>query len=299
MKRATLMLTFLVLLHGGAGQVKAAVIFANSYNATFTFQDALGFGTTGGATTMTVAFDGTNYWSSAGGFSNATEYAQYDANGNFIANFNPGLDFRSIFTDATGTIFARQFADSTIFQQTTPGTFVSSGVVLASNSLDAQSSVVLNGAMTEYVAMSGGTVSRWDLAGSSLGTVPLSDPLGGKPFGSLPGEDNFPQGRGIAAFGNYWLTYDGNTTLSAWDFAGNRVGTTTLNGAGTSFDSAFSLSYANGMVFIVDQAGGTWRGYDLNGPTAVPEPSSLILFGTAFASFGGYFALRRRKLAAA
>src|SRR5439155_13699480 len=66
--------------------------------------------------------------------------------------------------------------------------------------------------------------------------------------------------RGIAALGNSWFTYS-NGTLSVWDQTGNRVGTTTLIGAGTSFDSHFSLSEANGKVFIVTTAGGTWDGY--------------------------------------
>src|SRR5262249_24115077 len=73
-------------------------------------------------------------------------------------------------------------------------------------------------------------------------------------------ENNYPQDRGIAALGNNWLTYS-NGTLSVWDQTGNRIGTTTLVGAGTSFDSHFSLSEANDKVFIVTQASGTWDGY--------------------------------------
>jgi hypothetical protein len=252
----------LVLIVIVAGQANADGIFGDSYDASFTFQDALGFGV---GATMVVAFDGTDYWSSAGGYSDAVEYAQYDSSGTLIATYNPHLDFRSIFTDATGQVYARQFDDSTIYLQTVPGTFVTSGVTLAPNNLDSQSSVVLNGPETEYVALNYGTVSRWDLAGNSLGTVTLSG------FGSISGENSYPQGRGIAAAQTYWLTYDGNRTLSAWDFDGNRVGTTTLNGAGTTFDSNWSLGFANGLVFIVDKAGGTWRGYDV-GLGAPPNP---------------------------
>jgi len=72
---------------------------------------------------------------------------------------------------------------------------------------------------------------------------------------------------GIAAAGGYWLTYS-NRMLSAWDTDGNRVDTTELLNAGTSFDAHFSFSYANGMVFIVDGPGGSWRGYDVGlGPS--------------------------------
>src|SRR5205085_1671739 len=97
---------------------------------------------------------------------------------------------------------------------------------------------------------------RWDLAGNYLGATSLSG------FGTMLNEINYPQERGIAAAGGYYLTYS-DSVLSAWDASGNRVGTTVLNGAGNSFDSDFSLSYANGRVFIVDQAGGSWRGYNV------------------------------------
>ena len=70
----------------------------------------------------------------------------------------------------------------------------------------------------------------------------------------------YPQNRGVIAVGPYYLTYN-NLKLSVWDVNGTRVKTVTLNGAGTSFDSYFSLSWANKMVFIVDKAGGLWRGF--------------------------------------
>ncbi|MBE8990805.1 PEP-CTERM sorting domain-containing protein [Nostoc sp. LEGE 12450] len=114
-------------------------------------------------------------------------------------------------------------------------------------------------------------------------------------FSSIVGEDSYPANRGIAAAGDYWLTYSSGT-LSAWDYSGNRVDQTTLVGAGTSFDADFSLSYANSKVFIVDQAGGSWRGYDiglLNESKAIPEPTSLIGF-LGLGAFG-ITSLRKRK----
>jgi len=118
--------------------------------------------------------------------------------------------------------------------------------------------------------MEGGTVSRWNLAGTFLGTVTLSG------FG-IAGENSYPQNRGIAAFGSYWFTYNSNTRiLSAWDLSGTRVDTTTLTAAGTSFDSGFSLSYANGKIFVVDSAGATWRGYDVGFTSNYQSSSGLL-----------------------
>src|SRR5262249_6780914 len=102
-----------------------------------------------------------------------------------------------------------------------------------------------------------------------------------------------PEERGLAAVGNYWLTYDRQGNLSAWDTSGNRVGLTHLNGAGTSFDSDFSLSYANGEVFIVDVAHGDWRGFDVGLNGSVPQPLSLVLLATCVAVVGVMF---RRNL---
>jgi hypothetical protein len=81
-------------------------------------------------------------------------------------------------------------------------------------------------------------------------------------FGTVPNENVYPQNRGVATSERCYFTYyDG--TLHVWDETGVRTDSATLTGAGTSFDSYFSLSYANGMIWVVDTAGGSWRGYDV------------------------------------
>jgi hypothetical protein len=52
---------------------------------------------------------------------------------------------------------------------------------------------------------------------------------------------------------------------SFWDSTtGTRLRMTTLNGAGTSFSSHFGIGYANGLLWVADDAGAaTWRGYDI------------------------------------
>ena len=214
-------------------------------------------------TTMVMAFDGTNYWSCSGGGTTGLRLAQYGLNGGLIATYSPGLDFRSLMVRADGTLLAHDIISSSIYQQTSPGVFANSGVTLTGGALDGQSSVVLSGAGTEYDAMSGGVVSRWSTNGTYLGAVNL---IG---FGALPNENTYPQNRGLGTMGNLWLTYDNADDLSIWDTNGNRVTQITLPGAGTSFDSGFSLSYCNGKVFIVDVAGGAWRGFDLYSAASV------------------------------
>jgi hypothetical protein len=222
----------------------------SSYPASKTFTDALT------ATTMTLAWDGTNYWSCSGGSQSGVRYAQYDANGTMLHTYSPNIDFRSIVTvnGSGSTVYAREYASPIVHQQTSPGTFTN-GRTLNGGPLDSQSSVVFNPSGTEYDAMYSGTVTRWDSNGGLLGTVTLTG------FGNNFSENSYPQNGRIIVRGVY-LTYS-NGNLTAWTLAGARIKSTVLTGGGTSFDSHFSLSYANGMVWVVDVAGGTWRGYNV------------------------------------
>lgn len=225
-----------------------------NYFASFTFTDAPPAVATG------LAFDGAEYWSCSGGSSSGNRLARYDSAGNLITLYAPGLDFRSVFQGNNCAIMARAYNDRTIYVQTSPGVFVNSGVTLTGGTLDSQASVVMNGPRTEFIAMSAGAVSRWDLAGAFLGSVTLNG------FGSVPGEATGFAARGIAAFGNYWLTYNAGRILSIWDTAGNRVISATLSGAGVNpTDSAVSFSFCNGKAFVVDVSNGLWRGYDICG----------------------------------
>ncbi len=248
----------------------ASAQFANSnYNPSMTFTDG------GGSTTMTLAFDGTNFWSSTGGGAFYPMH-QYDSNGNYQATYYPGPDFRSVFTSGS-TLYARSFADPTIYKQTTPGTMVSQ-LTLNGGSLDAQAGVVFTG--SEYIANNYGSLNRWDASGNFVGTTTLSG------FGGMNNEGNYPQGRGVAYAGGYYLTYS-EGVLSAWDSGGNRTDTAILNGAGQTFDSHFSLSYCDGKVWVIDQGGGAWRGYDVG---LIPAPGAAGLLGLA-----GVVAGRRRR----
>lgn len=268
----------LALARGGsAGTLDADVVFASN-------PAQLGI-------QMTIAFDGTNYWSVSGGGPDLVREAQYDAAGNFVATYSPGLDFRSDFTDSAGNLYARSYADPTIYKQTSPGVFAPY-VTLAGGALDVQSSVVLNGAGTEYIAFSAGTLSRWDLAGNALSAVTFSG------YGSMGTEGDYPENRAVAAVGDTYLTYS-DGLLSVWDLSGDRIDTYTLNSAGQNFNSYFSFSYANNRVWVVDDLHGDWRGYVYPSSTnAVPEPSSLALaFIGGIAALGGVGrrAIRRRR----
>jgi hypothetical protein len=231
----------------GVAQSASAQFDDPSYDAAMTFTD----GGAGGATSMTVCFDGTNFWSNNGGFPSNPVH-EYDSNGVLQNTYDVPLDQRSIFTDAS-RVYIRPYADSTIYFQESPGVF-SPHVVLSGGSLESQAAVVYT--RSEYISNNFGNVDRWDSDGNHIGTVTLAG------YGSQDNEAEYPQGRGIAYGGGYYLTYS-NGVLSAWDEDGNRLDTTILNGAGTTFDSHFSLSYADDKVWVVDGPAGQWRGYQV------------------------------------
>jgi hypothetical protein len=265
-----------------SGCLYAGPLFPGSLSSTFSFAESADQA----GVRMTLAWDGANYWSVTGGGWGGVRQASYGADGSLTANYSPGIDFRSIFTDTAGNVYARGYNSRSIYAQAEPGLF-SAVVTLQDGTLDPQASVVLNSTGTEYLAMSEGVVYRWSLSGIFLGSVGLSG------FGALSGESNYPQNRGIAVWNDYWLTYS-DQILSAWDSMGNRVDSTTLMAAGLSADANFSFSVANGMFFVEDD--GVWRGYEFGSSlneAGVPEPATAMLMG-----LGGLFIawrLRRRS----
>ncbi len=225
-----------------------------SYDAALTFQDALP------GTTMTLTWDGTSFWSCSGGGPSGDRLAQYSAQGALLKVYQPGIDFRSVLTvgGKGATVYARGYGENQIRTMTSPGVFNAGSITLNGGTLDGQSSVAWNPAGDEIVAMIGdnassATVSRWSAQGASIGTFALQG------F-NLNAENTYAANRGVVVAGKYYLTYS-NGMLSAWDATGKRVSSSKLNQAGTSFDSHFSLSYAQSKVWVVDGPGGLWRGY--------------------------------------
>ncbi len=229
-------------------------IFQPSYNQTTSFDGSPGQLL---QHPMGITYDGNHYWTCGGGSPGGIRLAEFDGGGSWVASYEPGIDFRAIFTvGGNGSqVYGRGYSSSDIVRMTSPGVFTTH-VTLSGGIPDAQSNVVFNSTGDEYVAHSNGTISRWDLSGNSAGTVSLSG------YGSMFSEGSYPNNRGVICAGGYYLTYS-NGNLSAWDGSGTRVGNTVLNGAGSSFDSHFSFGWGNGMVWVCDGLNSTWRGYQI------------------------------------
>ena len=228
----------------------------SEYQAQQTFADTSGLEPLGGAH-LNLAWTGDALWASSGGASSGVRLAEFDNEGNWIADYSPGLDFRSVFTrgDGTANLFATAFADPSLYRMISPGTFIPIGELVPAPPGD--SSVVWNDAQGQYLALSGGIIQRWSTAGTDAGTLELIN------FGTRFGEADLPQGERLAAEGACFMTYNSGE-LSVWDIQGERVDSAILLGAGTGPDSHWSFSYARGMAWVQDAGAGTWRGYNLN-----------------------------------
>ena len=229
-------------------------------------------------TPMTVAFDGVNYLSGSGGGSTSPE-AMYSGTGAqlAVASPSPGIDFRSLFSDATGAIYARGFNSNVIYKQTSFSNFTP--FVTLDGTLDSQMQVVLDSNGSRYIGNINGQVQEWSLSGALIGTVTL-----GPNFNASNGLD-------IASAGGYWLNYN-NSTLSAYDeTTGQLVDSTILVGAGSGH---YGQGYANGYFFVPNNDGSGYSGYAVSLSTAVPEPGSLALILTGLGGIALVASRRRR-----
>ena len=229
-------------------------------------------------TPMPVAFDGVNYFAGSGGGPESPETLYSSIGAQLaVASPSPGIDFRSLFSDATGAIYARGYDSNVIYKQTSFSNFTP--FVTLDGDLDPQMQVVLDSNGSRYIGNMNGQVQEWSLTGALIGTVTL-----GPNFDASNGLD-------IASAGGYWLNY-ANSTLSAYnETTGQLVDSTVLADAGSGY---WGQGYANGYFFVPNDDQSGYSGYAISLPTAVPEPGSLALILTGLGSVALVASRRRR-----
>jgi len=236
---------------GGTGGMGPGVLSKPSYDAVMVFPNHPVVNTP-----MGIAWDGTNFWVGGNGTVGGFTEVRYNGMGQYVASYQPGIGFSSIYTkgDGTGPVFARALTWLVVERQNAPGQW-SSPYTLAGPNPPTTTAVVWDANNNEHIALMDGILHRWDSTGQALPNIPFQD------FGTMNNEGAYPAGRRVAWANGYYLTYS-KQYISAWNNAGIRVASAKLNGAGvTDFDSAWSFSFAQGKAWVVDSSQGSWRGY--------------------------------------
>ncbi|NUP08201.1 MAG: hypothetical protein HOW73_19300 [Polyangiaceae bacterium] len=238
---------------GGAGGQGPGILSNASYDPVMVFPNHSVIYTPTG-----IAWDGTSFWVTGDGNLGGFTEVQYDGAGEYIASYEPGVGFSSVYTkgDGVGPVFGRELTWNVVSMQYAPGQW-SAPATLAGGNPPTMMAIVWDADHSEYIGQADGTLQRWNSAGQALPSISLQG------YGTVSSEAVYPASRRVAwAYGHY-LTYS-ETVLSAWDTNGVRVATAVLNGAGTTdFDSHLSFSFAQGKVWVLDDSQGDWRGYDI------------------------------------
>jgi VCBS repeat-containing protein len=197
---------------------------------------------------MGMTFDGTSFWSVAGGGSDGTNEARYDADGNVTGTYSPNIDFRSISSDDAGTIYASGFASSEVYLQTSPGVFAPF-VDLAGGNPNSQGSLQVNPAGDGFFGMNNGVITTWGLDGSVTGTVALDGYV----------SSGNPWDVHVALVNGHWITRsrtDG--VVSEWSSTGTLLRTLTIDGVPDQADFIAGYSTSGNRAQLYLATDGVW-----------------------------------------
>ncbi len=192
-------------------------------------------------------------WTASGGTNTGVHLARYNPDGTTNAVYSPGVDFRSLYSNNAGNLFAKEFGSGAVYSISNVGVAT---LLYNLNDPEAQSSASLNGPDTELYTMSNGTVRRYNAAnGAFLGSFNLIG-FGGAELGFPDYVQMETNGSGRI------LTYsDGN--VSEWDLAGNRIGTCVIPiSTPDDFNTEWSFGVgSDDLVYLYDASRTQWASY--------------------------------------
>jgi len=208
---------------------------------------------------IALGSDGTSRWVGSGNSTAGDRLVQYTADGSSVVmRYAPGIDFRTLFTKVPGRgpILARGYPDQQLLRMDSPGTFVADVLLVGGSVAGTDMTIVYDNTRRHFVGNIDGSLEMWNDDGEFFDSLSLEN----------WGVDN-PAESGsqkvVTACG-YYLTY-ANGIASVFDGSGQRVDMKTLTDAPTTVttETLFSLSYADGLLWVLDVTDGTWRGWDL------------------------------------
>lgn len=237
------------------------------------------FGDKSGLTPMSADFDGTWIYTVSGGNINGDRLARYFLDGTLDQTFAPGIDFRSIFTDNSGNLFAKEWGTGNVYSMSQDGmpTFL-----YTLNDPQAQSSASFNADDTELYTRDGSTIRRYNSStGMFLGSFELMGLIGDEL--STPAAWQMETSRSGRIF-----TYAAGI-VSEWDTKGNRIGTSNIpiTGDPSGFDTTFSFAVGgDDNIYLYSESSNTWKVWNIG----IPAPGTLALL-----AIGGVVGRRRRR----
>lgn len=265
--------------------VSSAVILGNSHVALadgtlldngellFFFNDASGL------TPISADNDGTWIYTVSGGSMDGDRLARHFLDGTLDQTFAPGIDFRSIFTDNSGNLYAKEFGTGSIYSMTQNGvpTFL-----YTLNDPQSQSSASFNADDTELYTRDGSTIRRYDSGtGAFLGSFELMGLIGDEL--ETPAAWQMETSRSGRIF-----TYAAGL-VSEWDTNGNRIGTANIpiSGDPGGFNTTWSFAVGgDDNIYLYSDASQTWKVWNVG----IPTPGTLALLAIA-----GLAGRRRRR----
>jgi len=208
-----------------------------------------------GGTPISAEHDGNFIYTASGGSPAGNRFARYMLDGTLDLTFASGIDFRSLYTDNGGQLFAKAFGSGNVYSLTTGGVATPLYNLSDPNS---QSSASLNGDDTELYTRDGNQLRRYNAAnGLFLGSFTL--------IGMTAGELGFPDFVQMETNdAGRIFTYSGGV-VSEWDLGGNRIGTSTIPIATPSmFNTEWSFGVASDdLIYLLNSNTNNWESYDV------------------------------------
>jgi hypothetical protein len=207
---------------------------------------------------MGITWDGRHYFTINGGNSDYSNINEYDRKGKLVASYDVELDGRSIFWHPDEEeMYVKVFGNSlyTVDLSDEEADESVEEVFAESNS-----SVGFSPDGEKTYELSGGTVTVRDFdAGDEMESFDLN---------GVSDEESQGYDKSIAVSGRYIFAWDDDDGIRVYDRGGNYVTKFDLPRSGFGF----SLSWANGLLWVAQDADGrdegadgTWYGYELKG----------------------------------
>jgi hypothetical protein len=203
---------------------------------------------------MGLAFDGTTYWTVNGGSAASGRIQSFDADGNLLDSIIVNLDMRAIYyREQDGFVYIKNFGIDW-FRLDLPGgtiTPLEAGIFIefqSSPALTPDGTAIYERVMNDARVLDFDTKAQVDLVSGFAGSAVFQFQIS------------------IVTDGLFFYTWDETATVHVFDLVGRPVTQFPLPMPVPGSAAGFSLSFTNGMLWVIDTGTqfGTWYGFKLS-----------------------------------